>query len=253
MANDTYFKMWRKFKENDVYLDDLVAWHVFEWLLASCNYFTGTYETTLRSLAEDTHLKLSTTVHAIERLEVLEMVVRTTVQKKTIFSICNWKHMQADEGTNLGTTRVQRGYNDLYSYRNKEIKNITPLPPKTRNRKNSETEKQEANLAMLYRTTTGKQMRSLPKGALSLLETYAPEELQRAWAAMAASDFAARESPGAQFYFNPFQHARAEVTGAVLTMAATNFLKLISPGFQVLPLIQHNRPAIVNIIFKRLG
>lgn len=122
MSTPTFFKMWRNFKDNDIFLDDLKAWHVFEWLLGSCNYATGIYETTLRELAYDVHLPLTTTVHAIERLEASEMVVQTRVQRNTLFSICNWKHYQDARGTELGTEWVQTGYKEQGSQRNKEIK-----------------------------------------------------------------------------------------------------------------------------------
>lgn len=121
-----WFKLHKKFVENDVWLYDPTAWRVFEYLLATVDYKTGSRKIGRRSLAEAIHVNQNTIKDAISRLGKRKMVTSQSTNRFTIITICNWYKYQHDDTnqiTNETPTRHQRD-TTLKELRTKNKENI---------------------------------------------------------------------------------------------------------------------------------
>lgn len=124
-----WVKIHRKILDNNIWLRDITAWHIFEYFLLVANQ-NGQLSYGRKRLAEILEIHESTIYRAIKRLEKAKMVTQKPNNKFTNIYICNWEKYQSSAnrvGNNKVTTSEQQSNNKVTHYkniRNKEYKNI---------------------------------------------------------------------------------------------------------------------------------
>lgn len=126
-----WIKLHKKIIDNEVWQHDLVAWHVFEGLLAIADIETGDWSGGRFQLSELLSIKPTTIYKALKRLEKAKMVTLSSNNKYTTIHICKWRDYQGNgnstgntSSNNKVTTKGQQS-NTLIRTKNKELRNMT--------------------------------------------------------------------------------------------------------------------------------
>jgi hypothetical protein len=128
METQSWLKLWRKTKDNDIFIHDPTAWHIFEYLLMTVDYKTGQWNTGRFIIALALFIKPCTVYAALKRLEKAKMITQASNNKYTTISICNWSEYQLvnnNESNNQIITEYKPNNNQITlikNIRNKEIK-----------------------------------------------------------------------------------------------------------------------------------
>lgn len=115
-----WIKLHSKVVENDIWRYDQTAWHIFEYLLMSCDYKTGKVNKAHSTMSEFLGIPKSTLSKALDRLESASMVNRKRNTFYTTYSICNWRKYQT---TTEQLTEQQRNPDGTATEHIKEVKN----------------------------------------------------------------------------------------------------------------------------------
>lgn len=127
-----WIKLYRKTKENSIFIHDPTAWRIFEWLLMSVDKKTGQYDTGRFEIEKLLKVKSQTAYKALLRLKKHKMVNIQSNNKYSTITICNWKKYQGYSNTssnNKVTTKSQQSNNKVTLNKNRElrIKNNTKV------------------------------------------------------------------------------------------------------------------------------
>lgn len=140
--DNTWIKLYRKAKENDI-IKDATAWQLFSWILMSVDRKTGKYTTGRFLLSEALGIKPSTVQKVLKRLEKkYNLVSLSSNNKFTEISVRNWEKYQSpeeavsQESINKVSTKYQQ------SITKQEVKN-------TRKRESVSEEKNHEHLSYL--------------------------------------------------------------------------------------------------------
>lgn len=90
-----WIKLWRNADQHELLSNDNTAFVVFFRLLMKVDKSTGTYKTGRKKLATELNLKQGTLRGALDRLRQRNMIVWSSTNKMTTFSICNWQKFQS--------------------------------------------------------------------------------------------------------------------------------------------------------------
>jgi hypothetical protein len=89
IVSNGWIKLHRKVLNNEIFLKDPTAWHIFIYLLLTVDRHTGRTSESRNKMAKWLRVKTSTLYDAIDRLQKAEMVGTITGNKITQIYICN--------------------------------------------------------------------------------------------------------------------------------------------------------------------
>lgn len=127
-----WVKWHRKIIENEIWLYDWTAWHIFEYLWGVADYKTGTVKRAYSTMSEYLKIPKSTLSRAISRLEKAKMVNTSRNPNYTLYTICNWHKYQEDtqhftqQARNLDATKAEH----IQELRIKELRKESITPTK---------------------------------------------------------------------------------------------------------------------------
>ena len=123
--NDGWIKLHRNSMENNIFIHDPTAWHIFEYLLLVSDRKTGNRETGRFQIAEILHIKSTTVYQALKRLEKCKMIDITSNNKYSVIHICNFSKYQSSNDSyddNKLTTDRQQNDNKMTLNKKKEVR-----------------------------------------------------------------------------------------------------------------------------------
>lgn len=117
---DSFIKLWRQTRDNEIFRKDFTAWHLFECILLNLDYRTGSLSWGRYQMGEMSDLNPETARHALERLAKAEMVTTSATNRFTTITVCNWHKYQESRPA---SSPPQRPSKDHQKTTIKEIKN----------------------------------------------------------------------------------------------------------------------------------
>lgn len=119
-----WIKLHDSILENEIWQDDQIAWHIFEFLLIKSYKGTpqGTTSTTRYKIEKALSVNNNTVYSALNRLKKAKMITISSTSRSTTISICNWSKYQLDHQPNEQRVSNQTSTKRQHSYKNK-IKN----------------------------------------------------------------------------------------------------------------------------------
>jgi hypothetical protein len=132
--NEGWIKLYRKALESDIF-EDVTAWRIFTWLLLKVDYKTGKKKIGRIWASEETKLNPSTFYKGLLRLQNKYKIIKLSTGKVTIkyteIEVINWEKYQS---SNNQVTIREQSSNTLQEVKNKEVKNITNVIVKPKER-----------------------------------------------------------------------------------------------------------------------
>lgn len=118
---ESWIKLWRQTRDNEIFRKDFTAWHLFECILMNVDFKSGSLSWGRYQMGEMSDLKPETARHALERLVKAKMVTRSATNKFTTITVCNWHKYQESRPA---SSPPQRPSKDHQKTTIKDIKNI---------------------------------------------------------------------------------------------------------------------------------
>ena len=137
MENNSWIKLYRKAKDNDI-MRDPTAWFLFSWILLSVQKDTGKWKVGRFMLADMLGIKSTTIYKTLKRLEKKYKVVTLNSNNRfTEITVLQWAKYQqqtppvTQAGNNKVTTKGQQSNNKVTLNKNKRIREVENIgnPP----------------------------------------------------------------------------------------------------------------------------
>lgn len=137
MENNSWIKLYRKAKDNDI-MRDPTAWFLFSWILLSVQKDTGKWKVGRFMLADMLGIKSTTIYKTLKRLEKKYKVVTLSSNNRfTEITVLQWAKYQqqtplvTQASNNKVTTKGQQSNNKVTLNKNKRIREVENIgnPP----------------------------------------------------------------------------------------------------------------------------
>lgn len=123
--NDGWIKLYRKTVDNEIFIHDPTAWHIFEYLILVADRKTGNRDIGRLQLSNILRIKSTTVYQALKRLKKCKMIDIKSNNKYSRIHICNFNNYQNGVDTsndNRMTTNRQQDDNKMTLNKNKELR-----------------------------------------------------------------------------------------------------------------------------------